>query len=219
MIKTYEKFGIIYNFIEDSPTLEEIFCDNYKVIEKQVNLKTDDIIIDIGANIGAFSILFAKLLPFIKVYAIEPVAETYIELCKNIKLNNLTNVIPINSSISGGRKIDHIVYSPFGSGGASSYVTTDIKTLRETYISCLTLDELMISLNITTCKLLKIDCEGAEYDILYNSKLLNQINYLVGEFHENSLLRQMGYLPDKLAQFCSLHVKHMLYYETCIMHE
>ncbi len=216
---TIEKFGLIYNFIEDSSTLEEIFTDNYKVIEKKVPFGTDDIIIDIGANIGAFSILYAKLMPFIKVYAIEPVAETYVKLCKNIKLNNLTNIIPINSAISGGKKIEHIIYSPIGTGGASAYVTTNIEPLNKIYISCLTLDELFKHFNITECKLLKIDCEGAEYDILYNSKLLNRVNYLVGEFHENSALRQAGHSMNNLAHYCATQVKNMLYYEMCEMHE
>ena len=80
--------------------------------------------IDIGANIGMFSILFAKLHPYIKVYAFEPVAETYLKMCKNIKLNNITNITPVNTAVSGGKRIEHIIYHPQGLGGASSYVKT-----------------------------------------------------------------------------------------------
>ena len=89
MIKIIEKYDQTFHFIEDSSSLEEIFNDNYRIFDKNITFDESDIIIDVGANIGAFSILFAKLYPFIKVYAVEPVAETYIKLCQNIKLSQL----------------------------------------------------------------------------------------------------------------------------------
>jgi len=219
---TIEKYNHTFFFNEDNILmLNEIFNDNYKIIEKRVVFEPNDIIIDIGANIGMFSILFAKLHPYIKIFAIEPVAETYIKLYQNIKLNHLTNIIPINIAISGGERIKQIIYDSDGLGGASSYVNDMPNLLKKTtiYTGCITLDELIIELSITNCKLLKIDCEGAEYDILYNSKLLERINYLVGEFHENTTLRQAGYSWNSLAQYCSTHVKNMLYFEWCEMHE
>ena len=221
---TISKYNNTFLFNEDDPsTLDEIFNDNYKIIEKGVPFKSNDLIIDIGANIGMFSILYAKLHPYVKIYACEPVAETYIRLCKNIKINNITNIIPINTAVSGGEKIKQITYHPQGLGGASSHfndlMVKNIEGIASIYVSCITLDELMLSFNINECQLLKIDCEGAEYDIIYNSKLLNRINYLVGEFHENTLLRQAGHSYHKLGQYCATQVKHMLYYEFCDMHE
>ena len=221
---TISKYDNIFNFIDDDPSiLDEIFNDNYKVIEKGVPFEKDDIIIDIGANIGMFSILMAKLHPYAKIFAVEPVAETFVKLCQNIKLNNLTNISPINAAVSGRERIQQIIYSPSGLGGASSYFSgnaMDELTGHETiHVGCITLDEILLKFNIEECKLLKIDCEGAEYEILYNSKLLEKINYLVGEFHENTLLQESGYSFHKLAQYCSTRVKHMLYYEWCYMHE
>jgi FkbM family methyltransferase len=219
---TIEKYNQTFRFNEDDISMfNEIFGDNYKVIEKGVIFEPNDIVIDIGANIGMFSILFAKLHPYITIYAIEPVAETYIKLYQNIKLNNLTNIIPINTAISGGEKIKRIIYQSDGLGGASSYVKDmhDLSKKTTIYTGCITLDELIVELNIKSCKMLKIDCEGAEYDILYNSKLLERINYLVGEFHENTVLRQAGHSWNSLAHYCSTHVKNMLYFEWCEMHE
>jgi FkbM family methyltransferase len=217
---TISKYDQTFNFIEDSDTIGEIFNDNYKVIENKVHFEPNDVVIDIGANIGAFSILLAILYPFIKVIAIEPVAETYIKLYQNIKLNNLKNITPINTAISNSnRRIQHIVYSPIGTGGASSYVTQGCENHNEIHISCLTLDEIFEHCHIDKCKLLKIDCEGAEYDILYGSTKLRQIEYLVGEFHENTLLRNSGHTPEKLAKYCADRVKYMMYYEYCIMYE
>lgn len=219
---TRSAFGEVFEFDEvDITVLDEIFNDNYKVIEKGVPFERDDVIIDIGANIGMFSILFAKLHPYIKVYAFEPVAETYLKMCKNIKLNNITNITPVNTAVSGGKRIEHIIYHPQGLGGASSYV----KTVKEedgvisTNVGCITLDEILLEFNIEKCKLMKIDCEGAEYDIIYNSKLLSRINYIVGEFHENSALQAAGHSWTKLAAYCASKVEHMLYFEWCEMYE
>jgi FkbM family methyltransferase len=75
------------------------------------------IIIDIGANTGLYSILSSKENPQAKIYAIEPYKPNYQRLDKNIKLNEITNVVtrqvamgsetgtldisvPVNNSIS-----------------------------------------------------------------------------------------------------------------------
>jgi len=217
---TIKKYNQTYYFDKDSSTIEEIFNDNYKIFAKGVVFEPNDIVIDIGANIGAFSIMLAKLYPFIKVYSVEPVAETYIQLLKNIELNNLTNIIPINVALSDGYdRVKEIVYSDIDSGGASSFVTERNPELYIINVGCITLGELFKHYSINKCKLLKLDCEGAEYEIIYSSHMLNIIEYVVGEFHENSELNRLGYTPDKLAHFISTRVKHMLYFESCIMHE
>ena len=52
---TIEKFGHTFSFESNSASIEEIFSDNYKIFDKAIPFERDDIIIDIGANIGAFS--------------------------------------------------------------------------------------------------------------------------------------------------------------------
>lgn len=225
-MKLIEKYNQTFIFRRFNSTIDEIFNDNYKVIENKILFNKNDIVIDIGANIGAFSILLAKLYPFITIYAVEPVAEAYIQLCENIELNNLTNIIPINVAINGlgfgFKRVQKIIYAPSESGGASSYITQiddNDPGHKIVYTGCITLDELFIDLHIEGCRLLKIDCEGAEYDILYNSHMsLNRTSYLVGEFHDNDYLRQLGHSPDKLAKYCSNFLK-VIYYEYCKMHE
>ena len=69
---------------------------NYEKLLYLRSIKTGDVIFDIGANIGYYSILFAKLCGENGcVHCFEPVPETYQKLlqnlgsCKNAKLNNL----------------------------------------------------------------------------------------------------------------------------------
>jgi FkbM family methyltransferase len=216
---TISKYNNEFNFIDNSDTIKEIFKDNYKVLEYAVPFELGDVVIDIGANIGAFSIMLAKLFPETTIYSVEPVAETYIKLCKNIELNKLVNIIPINAAITDRDRVVKIIYDPTGTGGASAYVKDITGNHSKTYVGGITLTELFDQFNIEKCKLLKIDCEGAEYDILYGCYKLKQIEYLVGEFHTNSSLQEQGRSPEELAKYCADRVKHMMYYERCIMHE
>ena len=72
--------------------------------------------------------------------------------------------------------------------------------------SC-TLESIIKNNNIKKIKLLKIDCEGSEYEILYSlpTEVLNNIDIMRGEFHENKNLSQ-EYDIDKLLLFCEKHV-------------
>lgn len=72
--------------------------DNYgEYSEKQIGLiknfiKEDDVIYDIGANIGSFTILFARSVPKGFVFAFEPERHNFYSLCGNITINNISNV-------------------------------------------------------------------------------------------------------------------------------
>lgn len=64
-------------------------------------LKEDMVVVDIGANIGYYSLIAAKLVSKNGiVYAFEPEPTTYELLCKNIELNGYTNVVPIRKAIA-----------------------------------------------------------------------------------------------------------------------
>lgn len=129
-------------------------------------IKEDSIVVDVGANIGVFS-LYAALSGAKKVYAFEPSKEAFEILCKNIELNNFTDVIiPVNKAVSN---IDDLIiqfpcssspYNSIGSCGSNNdLVYSEIQTV--------TIDS-FIDRNgdINRIDLLKLDCEGAEFDIL-----------------------------------------------------
>lgn len=72
--------------------------DNYgEFSEKQIELiknfiNEDSVIYDIGANIGCFTIPFARLVPKGSVFAFEPERHNFYSLCGNIAINNINNV-------------------------------------------------------------------------------------------------------------------------------
>jgi hypothetical protein len=71
------------------------------------------------------------------------------------------------------------------------------------YVDCISLDEIIIQNNINEVELLKIDCEGAEYDILYNSISLKNkiIKSMVGEFH-NLKYNKLENTGEQLILYC-----------------
>jgi tRNA G37 N-methylase Trm5 len=70
------------------------FADEYY----PVHLKEDDVVLDVGANIGAFTIRVARKVK--RVIAIESEPQNFRLLLENIKINNIQNVLPINLAVS-----------------------------------------------------------------------------------------------------------------------
>jgi len=123
--------------------------------------------IDIGAHIGVFSILLAFLAKNIKVYAYEPEPSNYALLLENIKTNNLeSKVYPSKLAVSDSKGFVEL-YLHSESIGHSMFIH-----LPKSYrikVPSITLDDIFRDNNITTCDLLKINAEGAEYPILLNT--------------------------------------------------
>lgn len=156
-----------------------------------------DTMIDIGAHVGMVSIYTALQHPEINILAYEPVPETYEYLLRNIKANNATNITPHNLAVTGdGQPVRIAVNLQSNSGGSSAYVTTEPETI---LAQSTTLNRILQHHNIERCRLLKLDAEGAEYDIL-TAAPINRIDYLRGEFHINEFLATLGHEPQKVLE-------------------
>lgn len=154
-----------------------------------IDFKDGNVVIDIGGNIGTVSIYLAKKYPFLKIYAFEPVKQNYENFLKNIELNNINeDIIKVfNLAITKDRR-DVILTSPFYNSGASNIYdnySNGIVLNNDISIKSITFDDIFSNNNISKCKLLKIDCEGAEYEILYSANVENLKNceYMRAEFH------------------------------------
>ncbi|SVA84980.1 uncharacterized protein METZ01_LOCUS137834, partial [marine metagenome] len=63
-------------------------------------ISNNDTIVDVGAHIGLFSLFAAQFCKKGRVFCFEPVNDNYELLLENIKLNNITNIIPFNCAVS-----------------------------------------------------------------------------------------------------------------------
>jgi len=128
-------------------------------------LKKNYIVIDAGANIGLTTIFAGKLIGKMgKVYAFEPMPQTYDILCFNIKLNKLKNITAINYGLSDFEGKAEIYYNLHINRGAASLYSD--KKEKGIIINVTTLDNMVLKYAIKKVDFIKIDIEGAEYPML-----------------------------------------------------
>ena len=128
--------------------------------------------IDVGAHIGSFSIFAAKRSPA-TIYAIEPAPNNVKILEENITLNHYKGrIIPISKAVAK-MSGNALLYIPLDSGLISVnkkhldlYQTGD--AVRTVSVPAVSLADFFREKQISFCDFIKMDCEGAEYDIFYN---------------------------------------------------
>ena len=159
-----------------------------------IPLRPGDTVIDIGAHLGVVSIYLAKRVPGITVLAYEPVPHVYALLLANLRRNRVHNVKPFNLAVTAdGTDVDLVTHASNTGGGTAHLSTVELPGHGRVTAHSVTLDQILETHEIERCPLLKIDIEGGEYDVLYNTKLLSRIEHIRGEFHENEHLRSQGY--------------------------
>ena len=143
---------------------EILLIKNYN--PKGMEIKNNDVVIDIGANIGVFTIYASLLSKGGKIYAFEPFKTHFNRLLENIKINNFPNVKAFNLAVCGSKGKRDLYISNISSGMHSLFFEGSGKRVS---VECTTLKEIFDSNRIKKCNFLKLDCEGAEYEILYNT--------------------------------------------------
>jgi FkbM family methyltransferase len=131
--------------------------------------KAGDTVVDVGAHIGLYTIIAAKRVgPTGKVIAIEPDPENCNLLKRNVELNRLTNVIILEcAAFSSNTKLK--LYLPGKERGFTKLSTVMSKrATTETFLDVEgnTLDHLVLMQGISQVNWIKIDVEGAEYEVL-----------------------------------------------------
>jgi FkbM family methyltransferase len=132
--------------------------------------KEGDVVIDIGAHIGRYTIIGAKRVGTNgKVVAIEANPSNFEMLNRNIKLNQLTNIISLNNAVYSketkiklylpGEELGHTIYNTVMSDRAKN----EDKFVE---VSANTLDYFLQLKGITDVNWIKIDVEGAEFEVL-----------------------------------------------------
>ena len=175
------KFKLRVNTSDKLVLLETWKTNSY--ITEDFNIKKDDVVVDIGANIGAFSVLAAKKAFDGKIYAYEPDKENYDMLKKNTGLNDLHNVFVSNAAVTGKRGYIDFFTSKLNNGGHSIYGTDSKKA---TKVKSTTLSGIFKINNLKKINYLKIDAEGSEYDILLNTpaEIIRKVDKIALEYHD-----------------------------------
>jgi FkbM family methyltransferase len=117
----------------------------------------DQVVLDVGANIGWYALHAADRFPTTIVHAFEPVASTYEYLLRNIAMNDLGNVVAHNFGLTDRSGDAAFFVYPEGPGGASMANTSERASVVQVTAKVRRLDELDLSPDV-----IKIDVEGAE---------------------------------------------------------
>lgn len=178
-----------------------------------------DVVVDIGAHVGLTSIYLAKRFPFISILSFEPTPSNFANLKRNLALNGVGNVSAHNLAVTADGRELTLAMHPLNTGGASGFDSStrggalapdpargqlghSIFNTRST-----TLDDIFRDHGLETVRLLKIDCEGAEHEVLRTTTVLARVEYLSGEFHRNQRLEAQGHRVEELLAFVQQTIK------------
>jgi FkbM family methyltransferase len=165
------------------------------------------VVVDIGANIGIFSVLAAERQSR-RVFAFEPYPENIRFLRRNVSANRMVNVTVCESAVSGLSGWQRL-YANTNPAGHSLYAASAAdRSPADIRVLTTTLPEIMDTNRLDRVDFLKIDCEGSEGAILLSTPAdyLKRIGRLAIEFHDNvsaivhgqiqTLLEQHGFRTD-----------------------
>lgn len=137
----------------------------YEIVDSNMILRLigpDSCVLDVGANMGWYSILIAKTQPGATVHAFEPLPNTYVALLENVALNGVGNVVTHPFGLSSEKKDFSFFFYPEGSGNASSVNLTGRSDAQEITCHVEVMDEIVGALGIARVDFIKCDVEGAE---------------------------------------------------------
>lgn len=174
--------------------------------------KSGDLIVDIGANIGLFSLQAARINPHCKIAAFEPFPENF--SCLSINKNNfcLDNLAVHQYAISsnyrqdlileaGSRSLDHKLLKQSNEiSNSSNYLPVEV----------IPLEGVFDIVKSETISLLKVDIEGTEQEIFesISESILKRIYSLIIEYHDNLRPGTLTLITEKLKSTHNLQTIH-----------
>lgn len=196
-LRTGEKFQV--STLMDAWILKETVLDRqYEKVS--VPLESGWTVIDIGAALGDYAIWAAAQIGSGRVFAVEPFADSVKKIRENLKLNQISNVVVCEKAIGGkdglsglqlvtGEAVQHSTAAITGVEGSVAVPVSSLKSF-------------LNSEKIESVDYLKMDCEGAEFDILFNcsSETLKKIKRICMEVHDHVTMHSRGELIHFLEQ-------------------
>jgi FkbM family methyltransferase len=161
-------------------------------ISKFLKLQKGDTFIDIGANIGRYTIEIAKSYCHdgVHVVSIEPSPLTFMALHENVLINELNNVLLINKAVFN--KKEKIPF--YQVENLSDFDSMYRKYGKMVMVDADTIDGILCDNHIQKADVIKMDVEGAELDALMGSeKTLKKTRTIVVEVHNQDVNNYGGY--------------------------
>ena len=180
----------------DLSIIDEVFI--HRIYDRALSrIGPGHTVIDIGAHCGVFAV--AAAARGAGVICIEPMVANLRALEQNIAANSLRGAVVVRPVAVGGTSGEIELYMrDIDSGGSTAFPVIhpewvgrdDVKTVK---VQCVTLEEVLKGVP-GQCRCLKIDCEGAEYEIFAKASAeeLGQVESIIMEYHPNGRVADVG---------------------------
>lgn len=172
-------YGIEYlirpNSVLDNDVAKNGVYDKWLCSKLKGLIHKDAVIFDVGANAGLLSMPFAKVyVPNGYVYAFDPDIEVLNQMRKNIKLNNIKNIIIEELALQDNPKINQITLNKsravhdigLRNDGLSTIEDDSIFRVGKEVIKASTIDKFVSEKKVDKLEFIKIDTEGSEYRVI-----------------------------------------------------
>ncbi|MBO0952025.1 FkbM family methyltransferase [Fibrella forsythiae] len=171
---------------------KELFMqDVYEIDALVAQLPEQPVVIDIGANAGFFAVQLLSKIKRATVYAYEPVPANVQAFQQTLEANpRLKRTVHLfQMAVTGHHKA---VIDLFAEAADDNQVVASVlasfheNNTRTLTVKGITLTSIIESNNLAVIDLLKMDCEGSEYDIFYNTDpdLFRRVRHIVMEVHD-----------------------------------
>ena len=142
----------------------------------------DPVILDVGANTGFFAIRMKQLYPSAKIYCFEPFPSNFKQLSTNIAVSDFKDLHLFSFGVSGMSRKEKLYIHKSNIGG-HSIIQSETNSDQYVEIELLSLKQVFKEQQIVNCNLLKMDCEGAEGEIIksFDSELVQAIETIIFE--------------------------------------
>ncbi len=138
----------------------------------QTFISSNTIFIDIGANVGYYTLLAAHIIKNGQVYSFEPVSSTFNKLLRNISLNGFSTIQCTQKAISNFNGKANVFISNDCNSGMSGLQFAENFSGKTEIIDCITLDQAVEDYRIPKVNIIKIDVEGSEVNILKGMEMV-----------------------------------------------
>src|SRR6266851_146417 len=201
--ETKDRIKLRMNAGESFTFFENLVRRDY--LTNGIKLGLGDTVMDIGANIGSFTVLAATVVgPFGRVVAYEPVPGCGRRLRDNIELNRLRNVTCYQAAVDGHAGILELFATEKSALSTSCIPRSENNDADKISVKALTIEQAFNDNGLEKLSLLKIDCEGSEYEIFetMTSQVACKIDQIAMEVHAvpnrsfghlETLIRSLGF--------------------------
>jgi FkbM family methyltransferase len=182
---------------------------------------TEITVVDIGANLGFFSLYVRSRYPACRVFSVEPLQQNYDWMVDNFEANPGCSLFPRRLALSDRRgtiRISSGIDEPFPTG-ASVLNTGKTGSGGTTYeVPALPLADFLADEGIGRVDFLKCDCEGAEYAVFYScpATVFDCVQHIAMEVHQGegereSIDAMVSFLADRGYACCMSEDRHFVW--------